>query len=42
MKMITHQEALRQTHALIIPIYEGDALPRALCEALSYDFAQEE
>ncbi len=42
MKMITHQEALRQTHALIIPIYEGDALPRALCEALGYDFAQEE
>ena len=42
MKTITLQEALRQTRVLIVPVYEDDAVPASICDALGYDFAHEE
>ena len=42
MKTITLQEALRQPRVLIVPVYEDDAVPASICDALGYDFAHEE
>lgn len=37
MKTITLQEALRQPRVLIVPVYEDDAVPASICDALGYD-----
>ena len=42
MKTITLQEALCQPRVLIVPVYEDDAVPASICDALGYDFAHEE